>query len=68
MERAFALLAAGHGSVQPHTRGFCDPCCTLLIEQREEWLKASMGSCYDELWWQFPNVAAEMVRKAGCRR
>ena len=31
--------------LQWHTRGFCS--CHLLLVQREEWLKASMGSCFD---------------------
>lgn len=52
--------------LQSHTRGFCD--CHLLMAEREEWLKVSMRSCFEESWWQLPNMAAEMIRKAGYRR
>ena len=48
--------------LQSHTRGFC--WCHLLLVEREEWLRASMGSCFEEHWWQFSHLAAEMVRKA----
>ena len=52
--------------LQPQTRGFCS--CHLLLTEREEWLQVSMGRCFEELWWQFPDVAATMVRNARWRR
>ena len=52
--------------LQWHTRGFCS--CHLLLVEREEWLRASMGSCFEESWWERPHIAAEMVDQAGYRR
>ena len=63
------VCACGNGragdwpwQLQPHTRGFCY--CHLLLVKREEWLRESMGICFDRRWCESPHRAAEMVRKA----
>ena len=51
--------------LQLEGRGFCiDVCCTAKAEERERWLKASMGAAYDECWQQRPAPGAEMIWKA----
>jgi hypothetical protein len=52
--------------LQPETRGFSDATCDCMQREneREQWLRASMGAAFDPDWWQCKDIAAKMIRLA----